>query len=92
MSSITVDITENQNPPSESWQRQVLEAVRGIRYGSVEIVVHDGRIVQIERREKVRFDEAGRRRPDHRGRGNDGNRRTDRTIGGSDPESEERDR
>ena len=35
--------------------RQILAALDGIRYGSVEIVVHDGRIVQIERREKVRL-------------------------------------
>ena len=32
----------------------VLAALRGLRYGSLEIVVHDGRIVQLERREKVR--------------------------------------
>jgi hypothetical protein len=25
-------------------------------YGSIEITVHDGRVTQIERREKVRFD------------------------------------
>ncbi len=35
--------------------RQILAALDGIRFGSVEIVVHDGRIVQIERREKVRL-------------------------------------
>jgi hypothetical protein len=29
--------------------------VRELRFGSIEIVVHDGRITQIERREKVRF-------------------------------------
>ena len=34
--------------------RQILAALVGLRYGSVEIVVHDGRIVQLERREKVR--------------------------------------
>lgn len=34
--------------------RQILAALAGLRYGSVEIVVHDGRIVQLERREKVR--------------------------------------
>ena len=50
------------------WERAVVEAIRALRYGSVEIVVHDGRVVQIETREKVRFDEAGRRRPDIRGR------------------------
>jgi hypothetical protein len=39
----------------------VLGAIRFIRYGSVEIVIHDGRVVAIERREKVRLDkELGR--------------------------------
>jgi len=30
-------------------------ALRGLRYGSLEVVVHDSRVVQLERREKVRF-------------------------------------
>ena len=34
----------------------VLEAIRSVRYGSVEVVIHDGRVVGIERREKVRMD------------------------------------
>lgn len=38
---------------------EVLDAltrlVRDIRFGSIEIVVHEGRITQIERREKLRF-------------------------------------
>ena len=50
------------------WERAVVEAIRALRYGAVEIVVHEGRVVQIETRAKVRFDEAGRRRPDIRGR------------------------
>ncbi|HET6896957.1 MAG TPA: YezD family protein [Vicinamibacteria bacterium] len=50
------------------WERAVVEAIRALRFGSIEIVVHEGRVVQIETREKVRFDEAGRRRPDTRGR------------------------
>ena len=41
--------------------------MRGIRFGSVEIVIHDSRIVQIERREKVRLEETSRRRPEDRG-------------------------
>ena len=36
--------------------QQITHALRNLRYGSVEIIVHDGRIVQIERREKLRFD------------------------------------
>lgn len=39
----------------------ISEALKGLRYGSVEIVVHDARIVQIERKEKFRPDEAGLR-------------------------------
>ncbi len=35
---------------------EILRAITGIRYGSVEIVIHDGKIVQIERKEKIRFD------------------------------------
>jgi len=37
-------------------EREILDAVRGIRYGSVEIVIHDAKIVQVVRTEKVRFD------------------------------------
>lgn len=32
----------------------VARALRDLRYGSVEVVVHDGRVVQVERREKLR--------------------------------------
>jgi hypothetical protein len=35
--------------------REILSAIDSLRYGSVEIVVHDGRVTQIEKREKVRF-------------------------------------
>ena len=35
---------------------QVLHAVAGIRFGSVELVIHEGRVVQIERRERVRLE------------------------------------
>ncbi len=57
---------QNTNSPSawESWEGQKLQdveqeillAVKGVRYGSVEVIIHDSRVVQIERKEKVRFD------------------------------------
>lgn len=34
----------------------IATAIGGIRYGSIEITIHDSRIVQIERKEKLRFD------------------------------------
>ncbi|HYL19564.1 MAG TPA: YezD family protein [Burkholderiales bacterium] len=36
--------------------------VRELRFGSIEIVVHEGRITQIEKREKVRFAPLGNAR------------------------------
>ena len=32
----------------------VLEALRGLRYGSVELIIQDYRLMQIDRREKIR--------------------------------------
>jgi hypothetical protein len=34
----------------------IATAIEGLHYGSIEITVHDSRIVQIERKEKWRFD------------------------------------
>jgi hypothetical protein len=36
--------------------QQIIRALQDIRYGSVEIIIHDSRIVQIERKEKIRID------------------------------------
>lgn len=33
---------------------RVLTLLEGVRFGSLEIVIHDGRIVQIDKREKFR--------------------------------------
>lgn len=38
------------------WLSIVAEKVKNIRYGVVQIVVHDSKIVQIERTERTRFD------------------------------------
>jgi hypothetical protein len=35
---------------------RIVQALEGIRFGAVEIVIHDGRVVQIERKERVRFE------------------------------------
>jgi hypothetical protein len=39
-----------------SWVRLVQGQVEAIRFGVVQIVVHDSRVVQIERTEKLRLD------------------------------------
>lgn len=35
---------------------QIASVLQGIQFGSVEIIIHDGKVVQIERKEKLRFD------------------------------------
>jgi hypothetical protein len=42
--------------PDQSIERAILLALKDIRFGSVEIIVHDSRVVQIERKEKLRID------------------------------------
>jgi hypothetical protein len=42
-------------------EQEILRAIARIDYGSIEVVVHDGKVVQIECREKIRVprDEPG---------------------------------
>jgi len=42
---------------------EILRAIAGIQFGSVEIVIHDSRVVQIEAREKIRVQGDAIRRP-----------------------------
>jgi hypothetical protein len=48
--------TTTQPNPGLLWHQLVQEQVRSVRFGVVQIVVHDGQVVQIERTEKFRFD------------------------------------
>ena len=36
-------------------EQLVLEALKKIKFGSVEVIVHEGQVMQIESKEKVRF-------------------------------------
>jgi len=36
--------------------REILKDLRKIKYGSIEIVVHNGEITQIEKKEKIRIE------------------------------------
>lgn len=42
----------------EHVEQHVLDAIRSLKYGAVEVLVHDSRVVQVERTEKTRFDTA----------------------------------
>ncbi len=47
-------VTVSKEPPS-TWLDLLRHQVASLRYGVVQIVVHDRRVVQIERTEKFRF-------------------------------------
>ena len=44
------------------WLELVTRQVKSLRYGVVEIIIHDGQVIQIEKTERVRLD----KKPDHR--------------------------
>ena len=45
--------SEALSPP---WLAVVAEKVRGMQFGTVQITVHDAKVVQIERTERTRFE------------------------------------
>jgi len=50
----------NSTPDSRpEWLRVVQQKVETLRYGVVQLVVHDGRVTQIERTEKTRISPPG---------------------------------
>ena len=44
------------DPAEHEWLELVRQQVRNLRYGVVQLVIHDGRVTQIERTEKTRLD------------------------------------
>jgi len=49
---------ETPHPGEPDWLAIVQSNVKSLRYGVVQITVHDGRVTQIERTEKVRLNSA----------------------------------
>ena len=43
------------------WLDLVIQHVQSLKYGVVEIVVHDSRVIQIEKTERVRLDKPDQR-------------------------------
>ena len=86
ISSRSVDL------PGDELATAVARALAGLRFGSVEIVVHDGRVAHIERRERFRVERTAGRVPDDRTHEADHHDRTRRTTGGAESTDEERSR
>ena len=45
-----------QAPLQDALAQRILEAIGSLRYGTVEVVVHDGHVVQIDRKERIRVE------------------------------------
>jgi len=54
MTTIASERSEPEGQKTE-WLEIVRKNVAGLRYGSVQITVHDGRVTQVESIEKTRF-------------------------------------
>ena len=50
------ELTISDAVGEENLTAQILLALRGIRYGYVQITVQDAKVVQIEKTEKIRLD------------------------------------
>lgn len=44
-----------EDPITESWLDIVRQKVEAVRFGHVQIIVHEGRVTQVESTEKTRF-------------------------------------
>ena len=53
---LTNGIDSGKNDSNDEILRRIASAISGVRFGSVEVVIQDSRVVQIERKEKFRFD------------------------------------
>ena len=59
MSITLIDIKEQRDADgaiSMAVRERIFQALQGIRFGAVEIIIHDGKVVQIERKERLRFE------------------------------------
>lgn len=54
MNTITSERSSPEGPATD-WLDIVRKNVAGLRFGSVQITVHDGRVTQVESVEKTRF-------------------------------------
>jgi hypothetical protein len=51
--------TPSPDPWSRDLERLVREALASIRFGTVSLVVQDGRVIQVDKNEKIRLNRQG---------------------------------
>ncbi len=48
--------TTQREPRATEIANQIADILQEIKFGSIEITIHENKVVQIERKEKLRFD------------------------------------
>ena len=56
--SVQPSVDSRLTPEQLEHEQDVLQAIRDTSFGTIEVVVHQSRIVQITRSEKLRFERA----------------------------------
>lgn len=54
---VNMSLNSELGKNDSNWLQTVRQHVNSLKFGVVQIVVHNGRIVQIERTERIRFDQ-----------------------------------
>ena len=57
-----MNIELSQQEAAPEWLNVVRDQVEHLRFGVIQIVVHENKVVQVERTEKVRFEKPEKRR------------------------------
>lgn len=55
MSTNRENLREQGAPLDSEVIRRILDAIQSLHFGAVEVTVHEGRVVQIDRRERTRI-------------------------------------
>jgi hypothetical protein len=46
----------NSEQDNQLWMDRIQDQIKGLKFGTVQITIHDGKIVQIDRTERSRFE------------------------------------
>ena len=57
--TMTTTSNDNETASTYAWLEIVRQKVSAMRFGSVQIVVHEGRVTQVESTEKTRLPDPG---------------------------------
>lgn len=60
MSPQTLDDLEKLSEEERNLLQEVLRALRELRYGSVVLTVHDGRLVEVQKTQRIRLPVSGK--------------------------------